>query len=307
MEGEFAAKTPPRPDNEGFVEGRDGTRIFYETFGDRNGQAMVLSDGIVCNGTFFWYLIRYFRKSFRILRWAYRGHGLSEAPRDMDRLGIEDCVDDLWSVMDSNGIESAVHLGYSMGVQVLLEAEHRHPERFDALILMSGAPGKPLDTFHGNTFARSALPLLYSLVLDRKSEMTMLWQSLVPTNLVYLVATLTELDGRLIDRDLLMPYFEHLSRMDLELFLSMLSRAAEHDAKPYMGAVASPTLVIGGTNDNFTPFYLAEEMYEAIPDAELLRVEGGSHSAPIEQPDLINLKIEDFLYRNGYLVGYHSS
>ncbi|NOZ02864.1 MAG: alpha/beta hydrolase [Deltaproteobacteria bacterium] len=297
----FAAKSPPEPDSSGFVDAHDGTRLYWEAFGPKDAPPMVLTDGIVCNGTFYWYLIRYFRDRMRIVRWAYRGHGLSEAPADYRNLTMDDCIQDLWSVMDHHGFDSAVHIGYSLGVQILLDAAHRRPQRFKALILVAGAPGRPLDTFHGNTFLRSALPVLYSLVLGNKEGVTKMWQTLVPTNLIYFLATLTELDGRLIDRELLMPYLEHLAGVDLELFLTMLASAAEHDARPYMSTLKKPTLVVGGTNDTFTPFFLSEEMYEAIEGAELLRVEGGTHTLPIEQPDLLNLKVEDFLTKKGLL------
>lgn len=297
----FAAGEPPVPDESGFVVAHDGTRLYTETFGPRDAPVMLLTDGIVCNGTFYWYIIRDFRERMRIIRWVYRGHGRSEVPEDFKNLTIEDCIQDLWSVMDHYALESAVQVGYSMGVQILLDGIHRHPEKADALVLMAGSPGLPLDTFHGNTLLRSALPLLYSLVLGNKTGVTRLWQSVVPTNLIYLIATLTDLDGRMIDRDLLMPYFEHLSEMDIELFLTLLASAAGHDARPYMAGLEHPALVVGGTNDQFTPCFLSEEMFDALPNAELLRVKGGTHTLAIEQPDLVNLKIEDFLTKRGLL------
>ena len=38
-------------------------------------------------------------------------------------------------------------------------------------------------------------------------------------------------------------------------------------------------------------------MARQIPDAELLLVKGASHAAPIEQPELINRRVVDFLER----------
>ncbi|MBL6975243.1 MAG: alpha/beta hydrolase [Deltaproteobacteria bacterium] len=300
-EGAFAAGKPPEPDDSGFVVAHDGTRIYTESFGPEDAPVMVLTDGIVCNGTFYWYIIRDFRDRMRIIRWVYRGHGRSEAPADFRNLTMDDFIQDLWSVMDHYGLESAIQVGYSMGVQILLDGIHRHPRRAEALVLIAGGPGRPLDTFHGNTLLRSALPLIYSLVLGNKNGITRLWQSVVPTNLIYLIATLTELDGRMIERDLMMPYFEHLSEMDVELFLTVLASAAGHDARPFMTELHHPALVVGGTHDNFTPFSLSEEMSEALPHAELLRVKGGTHSLAIEQPDLVNLKMEDFLTKRGLL------
>ena len=36
-------------------------------------------------------------------------------------------------------------------------------------------------------------------------------------------------------------------------------------------------------------------MHERIPGSELLTVPGGTHVAPIEQPELITLRLEKFL------------
>jgi pimeloyl-ACP methyl ester carboxylesterase len=40
---------------------------------------------------------------------------------------------------------------------------------------------------------------------------------------------------------------------------------------------------------------LADEMADAIPNAELEVVEQASHAAPVEQPDLITDRVEEFL------------
>ena len=41
-------------------------------------------------------------------------------------------------------------------------------------------------------------------------------------------------------------------------------------------------------------------MHMLIPDAELLVVPGGTHVAPIEIPELINLRLERFLDQRVY-------
>jgi pimeloyl-ACP methyl ester carboxylesterase len=53
--------------------------------------------------------------------------------------------------------------------------------------------------------------------------------------------------------------------------------------------------VVAAENDTFTPMPLAEEMAAAIPNAELEVIEGASHAAPVEQPDRIAERVEDFL------------
>jgi pimeloyl-ACP methyl ester carboxylesterase len=54
-------------------------------------------------------------------------------------------------------------------------------------------------------------------------------------------------------------------------------------------------LVIAAERDTFTPVALAKEMAAAIPNAELELIEEASHAAPVEQPDRIAERAEDFL------------
>jgi hypothetical protein len=51
----------------------------------------------------------------------------------------------------------------------------------------------------------------------------------------------------------------------------------------------------------FTPVWVSRLMQERLPDAELLVVRGGTHTAYLEQPDLVNLRIEKFLRERGFL------
>src|SRR2546430_2429662 len=100
-----------------------------------------------------------------------------------------------------------------------------------------------------------------------------------------------------VRREHFAPYFAHLSAIDPRLFLGMLKHASEHSAFDHLPRVDVPTLIVAGTHDTFTPYWLSQEMYDRIPGAEMLTVPGGSHIAPLEQPELITLRLEKWLAR----------
>ena len=91
------------------------------------------------------------------------------------------------------------------------------------------------------------------------------------------------------------PRFLHLSLLDTEVFVEFTRTAQEHDASPWLGDIHVPTLVVAGERDLFTPRHLSLEMAQRVSDAELLEIPRGSHAALIEQPELINLRLEKFL------------
>ena len=278
----------------GFCEGADGTRIHWSAVG-HGGPTLVCNDGIGCDGFAWKYVVRDFAKSHRIVRWHYRGHGRSGIPKDRSRVGFDDICSDLDAVLQATRTEKAVFLGHSMGVQVALEAWRRKPERALGLILICGSHGLPLDTFHDSKALKNILPAAIAAADKWPEAASLFWKLAAGGELAYQIATHLEVNGRLVRRDDFMPYFTHLSGMDARLFLGMLKNASEHTAYEYLPKVNVPTLIVAGTNDTFTPYWLSEEMHDRIPGSELLTVPGGTHVAPIEHPELIALRLEKFL------------
>src|SRR5689334_3223329 len=98
---------------ERFVRSFDGTELYVSEAGE--GLPLVLCDGLGCDG-FIW---KYFRPAFegryRVVRWHYRGHGLSKLPQDPKALDVESLRKDLLAVLDALALEKAVFVGHSMG------------------------------------------------------------------------------------------------------------------------------------------------------------------------------------------------
>ena len=97
---------------EGFVDARDGTRIYFSVSGA--GPAVALCDGILCEGFVWKYLRPEISRSFRVVHWNYRGHGRSGRPRDLSRIAIRDHADDLWRVLDAVIAVVMITLGVSL-------------------------------------------------------------------------------------------------------------------------------------------------------------------------------------------------
>ena len=257
--------------------------------------ALVCCDGIGCDGFAWKYIVRDFATRHRIVRWHYRGHGRSGIPKDAGRVGFDDISADLDSVLQATGTAQAVLLGHSMGVQVALEHHRRRPEQVLGLVLLCGSHGLPLDTFHDNKALKILLPSMITAAARYPQAMSLIWRLAASGEVAYQFATHFEVNGRLVRRDDFMPYFRHLAGMDPQLFLGMLKHASEHSAFDHLPHVNVPTLIVAGTDDTFTPYWLSQQMHSRIPGAELLTVPGGTHVAPIEHPELITLRLEKFL------------
>ncbi len=272
---------------------RDGTRIHW-TEGGLGAPPILLCDGIGCAGYIWRFLKPELARRHRTIHWNYRGHGQSEAPADPARVSVADCVDDLFVVLDAAGEQRVVLMGHSMGVQVALEAHRRHPERVAGLVLICGAPGRPLDAVHDVPLAAAALPYAQAAVSRFPGLSRLLFRSVIPTDLSLKLALTFEVNEKLVAREDLVRYLEDLADVDPALFLKLLGSAAQTDASDHLPSIAIPTLIIAGEQDTFTPMWLSVKMHAAIPGSELLVLSNGTHVGPLEHPELCDLRVEKY-------------
>jgi pimeloyl-ACP methyl ester carboxylesterase len=277
-----------------YATARDGTRIHWTSAGAGPGPAVVLCDGLGCAGYIWRFLRPELARTRRVIHWNYRGHGQSERPSGPERISILECVDDLLAVLDAAGERSAVLVGHSMGVQVALEAHRRAADRVEGLVLLCGAPGKPLDTFHDAPLLAAAFPYARQAVARFPSVARLLFRSVIPTELSLRLAMTFEVNSRAVAREDLARYLADLADVDSGLFVQLAASAGQHDASDHLPTVAVPTLIIAGEQDSFTPMWLSVKMHAAIPGSELLVLPGGTHVGPLEHPELCALRVEKF-------------
>ena len=72
------------------------------------------------------------------------------------------------------------------------------------------------------------------------------------------------------------------------------------DRMPLLKDVQMPTLVIAGDEDCITPIPVQMAITRLLPKGELERIQGGSHNAHMDFPELVNDLIRAFLERVGY-------
>ena len=254
-----------------------------------------LCDGILCDGFIWKYLWEDLAPTVALTHWHYRGHGRSGPPSDPDRIDIAAHADDLMAVRRMCGDPPSVLVGHSMGCQVALENYHRNPEKVKALILICGTFGNLTSTFKGVPILDLILPKLLKLAEGHSEMARAIWSRIPPELGLRLALKAGEIDPEKIHPEDILPYLQHMTHVELPLFLRMLRAAGDHSAEPYLKDIKVPTLLISGERDSFTPAFLARSMAEAIPGAELLEVENGTHVASIEQHELVNGKIAQFL------------
>ena len=283
-----------------FAAGRDGTRIHLRRRAGASPVTAVLSDGIACDGFIWKYLWDDLASTVGVAHWNYRGHGRSAAPVDPAMIELVDLAHDLDAVRHALGGDGehepeVVLFGHSMGCQVSLEAFRLRREKVRGIVLICGSSGRITHTFKGTNVMAQLLPRFIERIETYPEIARAIW-SRVPPEIALQVALLTgEVDKSAIVPEDLMPYMKHMVDIDLPMFLRMLRSAGEHSAADLLPQIDVPALVIAGDHDSFTPPRYAEEMAAALPQAELMMVQGGTHVVPLERKELVAARVEKFL------------
>lgn len=279
---------------EGHVPSKDGTSIYYHSVG--RGSPIVCCNGLGVS-TFFWKkLERAFSPHAQVVTWDYRGHGRSADPKDLHNCTTDDLVADLKAVLDALDIQKAILFGHSYGVQVILEFYRQYPKRVRALVLGMGTYGRPLDTFYNFPLSRSIIDVICRFTVLFPALGNWVGRLLLDNPASFYIGGLLKvMNTALMPKEAAEQYIRHITRLDAVFFAYLCQNAQEHSAESVLPHISVPTLIFAGEDDTFTPLWLSKKMHRLIPDSELCVVRKGSHAALVEQPDLINLRLEKFI------------
>jgi pimeloyl-ACP methyl ester carboxylesterase len=134
-EGEAAAGwVDHSPHRSAFVDG-DGVQLNYLDWGG-NGPPLILIHGIANSPHIFDDLAPLLRADFRVLAYARRGHGHSDAPAEPYDAGV--LVEDLRRLLDNLHIERASFVGWSMGGNEMTAFAGLFPDRVDKIVYLEG-------------------------------------------------------------------------------------------------------------------------------------------------------------------------
>jgi pimeloyl-ACP methyl ester carboxylesterase len=122
------------PHKSGFVTA-NGVRLNYLDWGG-SGPALILIHGAGDDPHAFDDLAPAFTDRFRVIAYARRGHGQSEAKGPYDTATL---TEDLRGLMDGLGIAKAGLAGWSLGGNEITAMVGAHPERVDRIVYLEGA------------------------------------------------------------------------------------------------------------------------------------------------------------------------
>ncbi|MEP7736695.1 alpha/beta hydrolase [Nocardioides sp. 31GB23] len=280
----------------------DGTRLRAWTNdpeGVIDGPTVVLCNGLGTNA-YAWPALLDPRCGVRVVSWNHRGVGGSERPRDRSHCRIEDVVDDGLSVMDHFGIDRAVLMGWSMGVNTMFELALRHPERVSGLFAVAGVPGDTFATMLAPLRVPRPLARLLTVNAARAAKQAGCLLSPVASRLPVgplTIAALSHSGFMLPVRDPEMAALavrEFLST-PLDWYFHLALRTSEH-ARVSLRHLTVPVTFVAGTYDLLAG---ARDMASAaarVPGATYHELPG-THFLSLEHPDEVHRLLLELLER----------
>jgi pimeloyl-ACP methyl ester carboxylesterase len=212
-----------------------------------------------------------------VIRYDHRDTGQSvNYPAGAPGYTGADLAADVVGVLDAFGRRSAQLAGISMGGALAQQVALAHPDRVDALVLISTSPAVPggpeLPPMSEELRAWFAAEVPRPDWAERAAVIDYLtgYERQLEAAEYFDEAHVRALVARIVDR----------SR---DMAASVMNHALADTGKPTRGRldeIAAPTLVIHGTADPLFPFGHAEALARGIPRAELLPLEGVGHQMP---------------------------
>ena len=213
---------------------------------------------------------------WRVIAADLRGYGETTVVPGVTPLAT--FAEDVAALADHLGVARFVLGGLSMGGQIVLECVRQFPGRIRGLVL-------------ADTFAQAETPE------GRKSRNDMADRLLREGMAGYAEEVLWKMVARHNTAAA-----EHVSRMmhaapPEGAAAALRGRAERPDYTPVLGTITVPTLVVVGSDDEFTPVSDAEYLHHRIPGSALVVVDGAAHMPNLERPTEFDAALETLLGR----------
>ncbi|WP_217168149.1 alpha/beta fold hydrolase [Streptomyces sp. AC512_CC834] len=256
-----------------------GATIDYDDLGPTTGLPVLLIHGHPFNRT-LWapQAAALTAAGHRFVAPDLRGYGRSGV--STGKVLLADFADDLAALLDHLGIERAVVGGVSMGGQIAMEFQRRHPRRVRALVLSDTSA--PAETAEGKEVRNRLADRLLAEGMDGYAH-----EVIDKMLAAYNVTGMPDVAARVL---------EMMCATDPRGAAAALrGRAERADYRDVLATVEAPVLVVVGADDVYTPVAQAESIHRLVPHSTLTVVEKAGHLPGAEQPDRFNAALLEFL------------
>jgi 3-oxoadipate enol-lactonase len=239
--------------------------LHHDSTGDESAPVLVLGCSLGTSVAMWEPQVSPLAEHLRVIRYDHRGHGASPVPAGPYE--IEDLGRDVLALMDRLGVECASLGGVSLGGMVAMWLGAHAPDRVDALVLCCTSAHMPPASAWAERAAKVRAAGTTEVVADAVVErwLTPGFAAAHPETQAWLRSMLLATDP--------------------EGYAACCGAIERMDLRAALPAIAAPTLVMSGADDQAAPPEHQRALAEAIPSARLETLAPAAHIASVEQAD----------------------
>jgi pimeloyl-ACP methyl ester carboxylesterase len=259
----------------------NGQVLYYEDAGG-DGPPLLFLHGFLFDQSMFDAQVEALADAYRCIRVDTRGFGQTEW--DGQAFDLYDVVSDVIGLLDELGLEKVTFIGMSQGAYATVRLAIKHPERVQALVLMSTRKDIQSQEFNEN----------YKTLRDAWAEHGAN-EEMMNSLMFLLIGPQERFDNHWQQWR---PKWEVFSGNQMyHTMNALLARVPLTDDE--IRQIEAPVLSIHGLGDLGTPVSLADQLYTLLPNGKgKVRVDGAAHAVSMTHPDEIMEPLRAFL--DGY-------
>ena len=262
-----------------FATAAGNHRVHFQTFGSPNNPALVLIQGLMLDGR-FWFQLPEMLANDPDQPWFVivpdnRGVGQSAMPTRPWTMA--DMADDVAAVLDAVGVQRAVVTGISMGGMIAQQVALRHPRRVAGLLLMATWPGLP----YGKLPPLKTLNVLIDSAIRKPKTIDHLAHLLLPEHL--------HANANELLRDWVNLMRE--AAPTRKTFLGQFAAISTHSTGHRLERIQAPVRVVTGDEDRLVPPRTSEVLASRIRGAGLEVLPRVGHAIPLLDRQVVHRNV----------------
>lgn len=251
----------------------EGCTLHYEEYG--HGTPVLLIHGLGSSTEDWEMQVPALAARHRVIVMDMRGHGRSDKPRQ--RYSIAGFGADVMALIEHLKLDHPHLVGLSMGGMISFQLAVDQPQMFRSLCVVNSAPevkvrkpGDYLQWARRWSLARLLGPKrigkALSVMLFPKPEQAQLRRKMT----------------------------ERWARNDKHAYLASFNAIVGWGVQERLSGITCPTLIVSADHD-YTPVALKESYVKLMPDARLVVIADSRHATPLDQPQVFNQTLLEFL------------
>lgn len=243
------------------------------------GPWVTLSHSLACNLSMWNPQMDVLRRHYKVLRFDTRGHGASSAPEGAYTL--EQMADDVHGLFAELGIQRTHWVGLSMGGMIGETYALKYPGVFQSMVLADTTSRRPPNAAQMwgdriRTAREKGMEALVASTLER-------WFTA---------------PYRAAHPGVMARIGDDIRNTPVAGFAGCCEAIAKIDVLDRLQEIDCPALVMVGDQDHGTPPEMARQIHANLRDSDLLIIQSAAHLSNVEQPEVFNQALMEFLGKN---------